>query len=60
MFVILGLLVALYVVQAMVTGEVYAKHRWWGRTIVRDEEPGEYWTTLVIYLGLAIAMMTVF
>ena len=60
LFDILGLLVALYVVQAVATGEVYAKSGVWGRTISREKEPGEYWMTIVIYAGLAIVSVAVF
>ena len=38
-FKFLGLMVGLYASYSVVTGVVYARHRMWGRTISRQEEP---------------------
>ena len=59
-FKIIGLCVALYVVFAVVAGEVYAKAGVWGRSISRADSPSEYWMTIVIYAGLAVALFTIF
>jgi len=59
MFAIIGILLALYVVYAVVAGEVYAKAGAWGRSISRQESPGDFWMMIVIYAGLAIALATV-
>lgn len=60
MFDIIGLLVGLYAAYAAVTGEVYAKAGVWGRTITRREAPVDFWTTVVIYAGLAVALAVLF
>ena len=59
-FKLLGILVGLYTVYAVSKGEVFAKSGAWGRTISRDDAPGDFWTVIVIYGGLAVALVTVF
>ena len=58
----LGVLVALYTLWAAYDGKVYAKQSGLrgGRTIVRAEEPRYFWAVIVIYGGLAVALLTVF
>jgi hypothetical protein len=60
MFKLLGVLLAIYTALAAHRGEVYAKHRAWGRTIERDSEPRYFWAVIGVYAALSIALMTVF
>jgi len=60
MFKALGILVAIYTAYAAVQGAVYAKHRAWGRTIRRSEEPRYFWAVIGIYGALALALVFVF
>lgn len=60
MFKFLGALVALYTVYAAVRGEVLAKAGHGARTIVRDESPRYFWCVVVIYAGLALALVFLF
>ncbi|MBV6417461.1 MAG: hypothetical protein CMLOHMNK_02161 [Steroidobacteraceae bacterium] len=60
LFQVLGVLLALYVLYALASGRVYAKDRWWGRSFARDAEPGVYWSIIVIYTGLSLALYFVF
>jgi len=60
MFKILGVLLLCYVAISFATGKVYARDRMWGRTYRRDENPWNYWSTLVIYFLLAIALFFLF
>jgi hypothetical protein len=60
MFDIIGLLVGVYAVYAALTGEVYAKAGAGGRTIARRDAPADFWMTVAIYAGLAVALVTVF
>lgn len=59
-FDLLGVGLAIYVVYAAATGSVYAKHRAWGRAVVRQEEAGYFWTIIVIYALLAAALIGYF
>lgn len=60
LFQALGTLLALYVVYAIASGRVYAKHRWSGKAVLRDESPGWFWTTIAIYAALSLALFFVF
>ena len=60
MFKALGILVGLYAAYAALAGSVYAKSGPGGRSIHRHEEPRYFWTVIVIYAGLSIALLTVF
>ena len=60
MFKVLGILVGLYVLQAISSGKVFAKSGVWGKTISREESLYNFWTVIVIYTGLAVALVTVF
>jgi hypothetical protein len=60
LFKILGVLVALYALYGALSGQVYAKSGVWGKTIMRKESPVDFWMTIAIYTGLAIALETVF
>jgi hypothetical protein len=59
MFKLLGALLALYTVQAAVKGEVYAKSGIWGRTIYRDQSTWYFWSVILIYATLSLALLTV-
>lgn len=60
MFKFLGVMLALYVVHAVWTGEVYAKSGASGRRVSRAETPASFWIIVVIYCGLSLALVTVF
>jgi hypothetical protein len=60
MFKMLGVVLAIYALYSAQRGAVYAKHRAWGRTILRDEEPGYFWAVIGIYGLLSLALMFVF
>lgn len=60
MFKLLGLLVGLYTLYAIVTGEVYARSGVWGKRVLRAQSPEYFWVMIVIYGILAIALVTVF
>jgi hypothetical protein len=53
-------MVALYVVHALSVGEVYAKRGVSGATSKRSEEPIRYWSTVVVYGILSVALVLVF
>ena len=57
---VLGLLVAAYTAYAAFIGRVYARHRAWGRTIHRDDEPRYFWLVIGCYALLAAALVFVF
>lgn len=60
MFKLIGVLLALYTTYAAIGGQVHAKSgiRW--RTVLKAETPGYFWTVIVIYAGLSLALITVF
>jgi len=60
MFKLLGALVAGYTLYAVWRGEVFAKHRAWGRTVERSQEPAYFWAVIGIYGALALALIFVF
>lgn len=60
MFKPIGILLAIYVCYAVVTGRVWAKSGIRAREVVREDTPGYFWTVIVIYAGLSIALLTVF
>jgi hypothetical protein len=59
MFALLAVPVAIYVVYAAVSGEIWVKQGPWGRRVARKENPVYFWTSVAIYAGLAIALATV-
>lgn len=59
-FRLLGLTVGLYAAYSLVTGTVYARHRMWGRTFRREEEPFAYWSAIAAYGALALMLIFVF
>ena len=60
MFKLLGVVLALYTAYAVIKGEVYAKSGVWGKAISKADAPRYFWVVIVIYVGLSIALMTVF
>ena len=60
MFRVLGVLLALYVIWAVLRGSIHAKRAAWGETIERDAEPLRFWTVVAVYVGLVLALMFVF
>jgi hypothetical protein len=60
LFDLLGGLLAIYTAYAVWTGAVYARHRAWGRSFLRSEAPFNYWSTVVVYTGLALALVFYF
>jgi hypothetical protein len=57
---LLGVLHALYVVRTKVAGAVYAKSGIWGRTFRRDDDRFGFWSAIVAYSLLSLAMLFVF
>lgn len=60
MFKLLGILVIGYAIYAATSGEVIAKSGPWGRRVSRDESPRYFWVVITIYLGLGVALLTIF
>lgn len=60
LFRVLGVLLALYVVQALRTGSVYARSRAWGRTFTRADDAFGYWAAIGSYSLLSLALVFVF
>ena len=60
LFKFLGVAVALYTIYAAVKGEVHAKSGVRGRLVSRRDSPTYFWTVIVIYAGLSVALLTVF
>jgi len=59
-FKLLGALLILYLAHALSTGQVYARRGVWGAFSRRDDEPVRYWSTIVIYAVLAVALLFYF
>jgi hypothetical protein len=60
MFKVLGGLLAGYVLYCLYTGRTFAKSGAWGREFAREDAPFNYWSTIVVYALLAVALVTVF
>lgn len=60
MFKTIGVVVALYTAVAAVQGRVFAKAGAWGRTVLRAETPGYFWTVIGIYAALSVALFFYF
>ena len=56
-FKALGLLVAGYVLMAVLSGAVYAKSGVWVRTFRRTDRPQRYWSAIAAYTLLSVALM---
>ncbi len=59
-FKVPGVLLALYVGHALVRGAVYARTGIWGRSFRRDGEPWSYWSAIMAYSLLSLALMFIF
>ncbi len=57
LFKAMGLLLAGYVIMAVVTGAVYAKSGVWGRTLRRMDRPLHYWSVIAAYIVLSVALI---
>jgi hypothetical protein len=57
LFKALGLLLAGYVVMAVLRGAVYAKSAVWGRTFRRIDQPLRYWSAIAVYTLLCVALV---
>lgn len=60
MFKILGVLLGCYVVYGFSAGQIYGRYRAWGRMFRREEEPWLYWSTMVAYSALTVALIFFF
>jgi hypothetical protein len=60
MFEMLGILLACYTVFALWRGAVFARQGPWGRLFERADEPFHYWSAIVIYAGLSLALVFYF
>ena len=60
LFQVIGAFVALYTLYAALKGEVYARSGVKGGFVSRRERPTYFWTLIVVYSGLSVALMTVF
>jgi hypothetical protein len=59
-FKVLGVVVGLYACYAAILGRVYAKSGPGGRWILREESPEYFWIVIVVYIGLALALVSFF
>lgn len=59
-FDILGVCLACYTAYAAWSGSVSVRHRVWMKTLVRDETPGSFWSAIVIYAVLSVALIFYF
>jgi len=59
-FRLLGVLLGLYVAYGLANGEVYARSGPWGRTFYRDQDAWRYWSAIVVYCGLTVALLFYF
>lgn len=62
-FKLLGLALACYVAYAVYRGGIWSTNASWRSTSVyweRSESPWEFWSSVIIYGLLSLAMMTVF
>jgi hypothetical protein len=60
LFILLGLLLAAYVVKSLFTGTVYAKSGAWGARFRRSENALRYWSAIVCYGLLSLALLFLF
>lgn len=57
---VLGLFVALYVVRAVMTGDVFAPLGARERTVERETDSRRFWTAIALYAALSVALITLF
>ena len=60
LFDLLGFVVGVYALYSACVGRVFIKSGPGGRWVQRSESPEYFWVSVVIYLGLAIALIAVF
>lgn len=60
MFKFLGILLAIYTIYAATHGEVYAKRGMRGAMVSREDTPVYFWSVIVTYGVLSLALLTVF
>lgn len=60
LFDMLGVGVAAYTAYAAATGSVFIRHRAWGRSVLRSDEPRYFWVCIGMYGLLAVALITIF
>jgi hypothetical protein len=60
LFKLLGVLVGAYAFLAALKGEVFARSGPWGRIVSRAREPAYFWSVILVYAVLALALLTVF
>lgn len=60
MFKILGVLVGLYTLYSIATGNVYANSGPLGKMVYRQESPEYFWIVIVIYACLSVALLAYF
>lgn len=60
LFKVMGVLLACYVASALLHGTMYARSGLWGRTFRRDEHACRYWSAIVAYALLSLALIFVF
>jgi hypothetical protein len=54
----IGILVLLYIVYALAQGEVWAKDRWTGKRVYRDQSPVYYWFMIAVYTALGVMLLS--
>lgn len=59
-FRLIGILLAVYVVKCVLDGTVIVKSGPGARTLHRDTEPRQYWSGIIIYSLLALALLFIF
>lgn len=59
-FEVLGIVIFLYTLYSSVIGEVYAKDKISGRTILRLEEKVYFWAVISCYFLLSLALIFIF
>jgi len=59
-FRLLGILLAVYVVRCVLHGTVLVRSGPGARTLHRETEPTQYWSGIVIYSLLVVALLFIF
>lgn len=59
-FDLLGVCLACYTAYAAWSGSVFVRYRWWGKSYLRDESPGWFWSSIVMYGVLSVALIVYF
>jgi hypothetical protein len=53
----IGVFVLLYAAYALVQGEVWAKDRWSGKRVYRDQSPFYFWFMIAVYTALGVLLI---